>query len=102
MSKIFDFYKEKEKRERRSDLYLWDNLEHLKDTYFDYIDPKEIDKIASQIRKSGKFKKRLGLTSEENECCFCNLIDSLIMERLDKKFPAIKNQPDNIVNMEEY
>ena len=102
MSKIFHFQEEKEKRERRSDLYLWENLEHLKDAYFDYINPQEIDEIASQVRKSGKFKKRLGLTSEENECCLCNLIDSLIMERLDKKFPTMKKQPDNVVHMEDY
>ena len=101
MSKILDFFKEKEKKERRSDLYLWDSLDHLKDTYFDYIDPKEIDKIASQVRKSGKFKKRVGLTNQENECCFCNLIDAMIMERLDNKFPAFKKQPDNVVHMED-
>lgn len=102
MSKIFHFNEEKGKRERRSDLYLWESFEHLKDAYFDYINPKEIDEIASQVRKSGKFKKRVGLTSEENGCCLCNLIDSLIMERLDKKFHAMKKQPDNVVHMEDY
>lgn len=101
MPQLFHFHDEKEKRERRSDVYLWDNLEHLKDAYAGYINPSQIDEIASQIRREGKFKKRTGLSNQENESCFYNLVDSLIMEKLNKKFPTMKKQPDNIVQMED-
>lgn len=102
MAKIINFEKERTKKERRTNLYFWDNLDHLKNTYYNYINPQEINDIASQIKESGKFKNRAGLTKEENEHCLYNLIDCVIMARLNKKFISIKSAPGNIIHMRDF
>ena len=102
MAKIINFEKERTKKERRTNLYFWDNLDHLKNNYQNYINPQEINDIASQIKESGKFKNRDGLTEEENELCLYNLIDCLIMKRLNNKFVSIKSTPGNIIYMRDF
>ena len=102
MAEIINIEKDRIKKERRTNIFFWDNLDHLKSSYQDYINPEEIDAIATQIKESGKFKNRAGLTEEENELCLYNLIDSLIMERLTKKFISMKSTPGNIIYMRDY
>ena len=65
--------------ERRIDLRPWQSLNQLKEAYEKYISHDEIDKIVSKIMKSERFKKRAGLTEEENKECFLNLVDSIVM-----------------------
>ena len=75
----------KMKKERRTQFYLWRNLEHLKSVYTNHMSLNEIDTIIDQVKKIGRFKNRSGVSEEENERCLCNIVDAIIMGILRKR-----------------
>lgn len=59
--------------------------------YANYISSEEIDRIVSRIMKSDRFKKRVGLTEEENKECFLNLVDSIAMVIFEEVFRNLED-----------
>ncbi len=85
MSKKLNLKKIKSKKERRTNMYVWRDIQHLKEAFSEYIESEEIDEIITQIKKSGKFEERTGISEEENEAGLCNLAEAIIMHRIEKR-----------------
>lgn len=69
--------------ERRLDLCHWRDLDHIRKAYSNYINPEEIEKIIEKTEK--QFKKRANISDEENEYCFLNLIDSMLVNYMQRR-----------------
>jgi len=91
MKKKIDLKKIQSKKELRTNMYVWRDLDHLKEAFSEYIKPEEIDTIVKQLKKSGKYKERAGISEEENESGLCNLTEAIVMHRLEKRNDKISN-----------
>jgi len=67
--------------DNRTSVYVWKNLEQLKDFYSGVVDPQLINTIADkivtgkQLINNRKYIKRAGVDSIFNESCLCNLVE---------------------------
>ena len=92
MEKTLDLSKVRDQRNRRRNMHVWRNLNHLKRAYSPYIKKEEIDEIAALLVESGRFKKRDGIDKEENEGDLCNIVEYEIINRLEKRNYKIKGK----------
>lgn len=71
--------------ERRDGICPWKSIDHLKEAFSSYMSPEQIDKIVNKVTKNGTFKKREGVTDSENRDNLLNLVDSIIMKKVEEK-----------------
>jgi hypothetical protein len=69
-------------KNKRDDIYFWNSLEHLQNNYVKYISPQEVYEIAEDIKREGRFKIREGISAEENQAGFFNLVEREIIKRI--------------------
>ncbi len=93
--KTLDFKKIEKQKERRTNMYVWRDLNHLKDAFAEFISDSEIDDIVKLIKKLGKYEERAGVSAEENESGLCNLVEAMVMHRLVKRDYKIIGQDNN-------
>jgi len=88
--------------DNRTSVYVWRNLDHLKEYYAGVVEPQTINTIAERISKGDqlisnrKYKKREGLEEVFNESCLCNLVEMELLNQ-DDVLDRFLNKPLKII-----